>query len=162
MAAIMKWKWWNREKSFFMFLNMASDIWDKNEVCSQFSKELIKASKDRKWNLALRSDTSFIKEIEKFRKWLFPKTKKEEKISDNISCLNYLDKAVRELNLNYIDLADKKFKEKTWDNSYTALELFEEKYINFLPTDPQSKDDLNIIYYFNDDIKQYDYKSWKY
>lgn len=164
MAAIMKWKWWNREKSFFMFLNMASENKGENQVCGEFSKELIKASKNFKWELILRSDTIFIKQIEEFRKNLFPNKSEDdiEKISDDISCLNYLNKAVRELNLNYIELADKTFKEKTWDNSYTAKELYKWNYLEFLPTDPQSSEKLNIIYHYNDDTKNYDYKAWEY
>jgi hypothetical protein len=59
----------------------------------------------------LRNDSFFIKQIEFFRNKLFSKNK-SQKISDNISCINYLNKAVREINLNYIELADKKFKEK--------------------------------------------------
>jgi len=164
MAAIMKWKWGDREKSFFMFLNMASEAEEENKICWQFSKELIKASKNLNWEPILRSDTNFIKEIEKFRINLFPNKNNEEieKISDNISCLNYLNKAVRELNLNYIELADQNFKEKTWDNSYTAKELFEWGYIDFLPTDPQNSKSQTIIYKYNNDTKHYDYNAWRY
>lgn len=162
MAAIMKWKWWNREKSFFMFLNMASEAENENKVCWQFSKELLKASKNLDWNTILRSDTNFIKEIEKIRMNIFPNNGLEYKISNNISCVNYLNKAVRELNLNYIELANKSFSSITWNNSNNAKELFEWKYIDFLPTDPQDWDDIKIIYYFNNKSNNYDYKSWEY
>ena len=163
MASIMKWKWWDREKAFFMFLNMASESEDENIICKNFSKELLKASKNIEWKIFLREDTLFIKQIEEFRKKIFPKKESKDKIADNLSCITFLDKAVRELNLNYIEIANQNFKEKTWENATNAKKLYQKWFLHFLPTDPQSNEvNTNIIYYYNDDTKNYDYRSWNY
>ncbi len=163
MASIMKWKWWDREKAFFMFLNMASESEDENIICKNFSKELLKASKNIEWKIFLREDTLFIKQIEEFRKKIFPKKESKDKIADNLSCITFLDKAVRELNLNYIEIANQNFKEKTWENATNAKKLYQKWFLHFLPTDPQNNEEnTNIIYYYNDDTKNYDYRSWNY
>jgi hypothetical protein len=62
----------------------------------------------------------------------------------------------------YIESADKVFKEKNWESSYDAKELFDKWFIDFLPTDPQTDEDMTIIYEYNDDLKHYDYKSGNY
>jgi hypothetical protein len=52
--------------------------------------------------------------MEELRKELFPFSKKtEEKLIIEETCGNYINKAVRELNLYYIEQANQKYLEKT-------------------------------------------------
>lgn len=164
MAAIMSWKSWNREKSIMMFLTLAnSSKKDRNkEKCEVFSNELQKISYlIYRENIDLSSD--MIKKIEKLRteNFTFDKEAEKEIISwDN--CNNYINKAIRELNLQYIENANKKYLEKTGKNAQNAKILFNEWFIKFLPTDFQQYDDYWIIYYYNEETWNFDYKMWNY
>jgi hypothetical protein len=90
-----------------MFLNMASQI--ENSTCSQFSTQLTNYVLDKKFIL----NANTIKNIQTDRETLFPKkVNSKNKIINDAGCINYLNKAVRELNLMYIESADKVFKEK--------------------------------------------------
>lgn len=164
MAAIMSWKSWNREKSIMMFLTLAnSSKKDRNkEKCEVFSNELQKISYlIYRENIDLSSD--MIKKIEELRteNFTFDKEAEKEIISwDN--CNNYINKAIRELNLQYIENANKKYLEKTGKNAQNAKILFNEWFIKFLPTDFQQYDDYWIIYYYNEETWNFDYKMWNY
>jgi len=159
MASIMKWKWWDREKSFFMFLNMASQTDDNEEdndkICSDFSKYLIKYTTDKRFVL----DWNVIKQIEETRKKIFPPRKNDKwEILDAIWCEHYLNKAVRELNLIYIEIANNEFEKKYNKPAKDATELLEKKFISLIPEDPQSREDNTIEYFYNEDLKHFDYR----
>lgn len=161
MAAIMKWKWWDREKSFFMFLNISSFIDDKDETCNIFSKEL-----ENIWiwvfiNKNIELNWELIENIEKLRKEAFWNLKVEE-ILEESKCANYINKSIRELNLEYIERWNQKFFLNNKTNSINAKELFDKSYIDFLPTDFQQNKDYWIIYIYNKDTWKYDYDMWKY
>lgn len=155
MAAIMKWKWWDRVKSFYMFLNMAQTDW-KDKVCSDFSQTLIKYSADKRFVL----DWNVLKKIQDYRNKIFPDKKKDKnnEIIDSTWCEHFLNKAIRELNLIYIEWANKKYFEKYHKNAKDASELLKKWFLDFLPTDPQSKKDHKIKYFYNDEIKRFDYR----
>lgn len=156
MAAIMQWKWWDREKSFFMFLNLAKFIEPENEICNIFSKELediwinifIKKETEIDWNL--------LKNIENFRQKAFNNLQKNE-LTEESKCPNYINKAIREFNLDYIETANKKYFSEKGKNSKNAKQLFDEWYINYLPVDFQQNTDYGIIYIFNEATWNYDY-----
>jgi len=156
MAAIMQWKWWDREKSFFMFLNLAKFIEPENEVCNITSKELeniwvsvfIKKETEIDWNL--------LKNIENFRQKAFNNLQKNE-LTEESKCPNYINKAIREFNLDYIETANKKYFSEKGKNSKNAKQLFDEWYINYLPVDFQQNTDYGIIYIFNEATWNYDY-----
>ena len=159
MTAIMQWKWWDREKSFFMFLNMASSVERNDQVCIDFANQLHTLA----LNGQLQNDTQTIKTIEQTRKKLFPQ--KNDDPNDwlgDVQCSSYLNKAIRELNLSYIEQAHQKYLKTHTDALFNAQELFEEWYIDFLPTDPQQWKDYWIIYTYNEDLWRFDYKMWKY
>lgn len=156
MSAIMQWKWWNREKSFFMFLNLAKFIEPDNEICNVFSSDLEKLWFLTYWNQKLKLDWEILKQIETSRKKYF-QTDDVDSLLEDTKCSNYINKAVRELNLSYIEQANTKYKTKTWKNSYNAEQLFKEWYLDYLPIDFQQYDDYWIIYVFNKDIWNYDY-----
>jgi len=54
-----------------MFLNMASSAEDKNEICSNFSKSLIKYTSDKRFRL----NDFTIREIQNTRENIFKKKK---------------------------------------------------------------------------------------
>jgi len=160
MAAIMSWKSWNREKSIMMFLTLANRETDDN--CSMFSKELEKISYMvfRQW---YKLNWKIIKNIEDLRKENFKfEENEEQKIISWDNCGNYINKAIRELNLAYIEEANKKYFEKTAKNASNAKELFDNWFLEFLPTDFQQYKDYGIIYVYNDETWNFDYKMWKY
>jgi len=159
MAAIMKWKWWNREKAFFMFLDMAKDMaWKKTEQeknCSNFSKFLMWYTSDKRFRLTW----NILKKIEETRKNIFPiKKDKKWKILDAVWCEHYLNKAVRELNLIYIENSNKQYFKKYNKNASDAEELYKKWFINYLPKDPENTKDRPIYYKYNKDYWHFDYQ----
>jgi len=155
MAAIMQWKWGNRFKSFFMFLNMATNSWENNEACKLYFKIISSAIKGKE----LTNNYKEIKYIEEARKKIFLEKKGKINWLEATSCENFLNKATRELNLNYIQNAYNKYI-LNWDNEEvnTPEELFDKKYIDFIPTDYQQEKNQWIIYFYDDELKHFDYK----
>lgn len=159
MAAIMSWKSWNREKSIIMFLTLVDTLENQDDkVCEIFSQKLknISYSIFREWVLLTWKT---LKEIEDLRKKYFSFNEESEKeLVLNNNCWNYINKAIRELNLHYLESANKKYFKENWENLQTPLELFEKWYIDFLPTDFQQYNDYWIIYEFNKETWNFDYK----
>lgn len=159
MAAIMAGKWWDREKSIFMFLNIAQSLDVENGVCSEFSKQINTVAHGVFTRKEIPLSGQLVKEIEDARNyifWDFEGTTESEQISDT-SCINFLNKANREINLAYIQNAENNYFSQTGDHSKNAQELFDKKYINFLPTDFQQYEDYGIRYVFNEETWKYDY-----
>ncbi len=157
LAAIMQWKWWDREKSIFMFLTLARSVVDNNKVEDLVCKELV--NNIEKIN---KIDWTIIEWLEKaliMAFWNFDE-KKETEILDSNSCHNYLNKAVREINLYYLDEANKKYFTNTWKNASDSKELLENGYIDYTPKDFQQYKDYWIIYKFNKKIGYFDYEMW--
>ena len=166
MAAIMQWKWWNREKSFFMFLNLAKYMQSGDLACNAFSQELenIWVWLFLKHNIAL--DWKLLKAIEETRNktfWDFNE-EDEEKILSDTECSNYVNKAIRELNLAYVEIWNQKFMNThpEWLPARHAAALYEEWYLDYLPIDFQQYEDYWIIYEYNYETKNYDYSMWTY
>lgn len=164
MAAIMQWKWGNREKSFFMFLNIAKYVESENQACITFASELEKIWSQIFLN-QMDIDEKLIIAVEATRNDLFGsinEENEEDALSDT-KCSNYVNKATRELNLAYIEQANKEYKnDHNGKTAYTALQLFEEGYIKHLPVDFQQYDDYGIVYKYNFDTKNFDYEMWDY
>jgi hypothetical protein len=164
MAAIMAWKWWNREKSYFMFLNIAKSIESEDEVCNLFSSNLEKVWIEVFNNKSVELNWTILKNIWNTRDeifWKFNEENEEELLSDT-TCWNYLNKAIRELNLEYIENADEKYLNEKWTHSKNAKELFDKWYIDYIPLDYQQYDDYSIIYEYNSETWFYDYILWDY
>jgi len=165
LAAIMQWKWWEREKSIYMFLSLAENTSSEWESCSVLTQELQKA-----YNYIsvqkLPLTWEFIKNIELLTSQVLPKLSDENEstILADTECTNFLAKAVRELNLLYLEQADQKY---AFDNpdkisAYTPEELFSRWYIDFIPTDYQQyeDEDYGIIYRYSEDTRKFDYEMW--
>lgn len=74
------------------------------------------------------------------------------------SCQNYVNKAVRELNLFYLDTANIEYmKENDWVAAKNWKELLEKWKIDFNPKDFQQYDGYGIQYEFNEKIWNFDY-----
>lgn len=160
MAAIMAWKWWDREKSIFMFLNIADSLdTSEDQTCSLFSKQLTEVSTWIFLAKQLSLNAELIQSIQEIRLENFGSflENKEEQISDT-QCLNFLNKANRELNLAYLDQANQQYKiDNDGKNAVDWKELLEKWYITFLPTDFQQYEDHGIRYEFNEEIWIFDY-----
>lgn len=159
LAAIMQWKWWNREKSIYMFLTLARSAIDEKKEEDKPCLELISAMdniKNVNWSLIKDLESALISIFWKFEE------EKEKQFLDSNSCRNYVNKAVREINLFYLDSALKKYNETTWKNVKDAKELFDKWYIDYLPRDFQQYKDYWIIYIFNEKTWYFDYEMWNY
>ncbi len=164
MASIMKWKWWDREKSIYMFLNLAKQIEKSDKGCYMFSS-IIEDQFNKAMNWIIPFNWEFIKKIEDFRKKVFEKLteENEDNILSETKCKNYANKAVREINLLYIENWNKKYKQDhNWISAVSAKKLYELWYIKFLPTDFQQYKDYWMIYYYNDETKHFDYQLGNY
>lgn len=158
LISIIKWKWWNREKSFFMFLNMANYTANWNQVCEVLSKELKNIwekiffkNKNLNWDL--------LKIIEKTRS---ENIFEDEKWFSSSSCGTFLNKSIRELNVFYLENANQKYKEKFGKNSSFPKDLLKAWFIDYIPVDYQQEKDYWIIYFFDEKLGIYDYKMWRY
>lgn len=161
MSAIMSGKGWEREKSIIMFLTLADSTGEKNEVCEVISNEIqwLAYGIFQEW---IPLTWQIMEALNMTRKQYFDYNEDLEqqvKLWDN--CSNYINKSVREFNLYYIELADKKYLEEKGEHSRNAKQLFEEWYLEYLPIDFQQYTDYGIIYYFNDETNNYDYKMWE-
>jgi len=150
LAAIMQWKGWDRAKSILMFLNMAKNV-DNDEACKIFANDIDKIVQQSSvtWEL--------LKIIETTRKKLIQGENIDKVINSN-SCLNFVNKTTRELNLFYLEEANKKYKQEVWENADTPKILFNNWYIDYIPVDFQQEENYWIIYFFNPEISNYDYK----
>jgi hypothetical protein len=159
MAAIMPWKWWNREKSFFMFLTLANFLEPNNEICNVFVNKLNEIWNKIWYVKEIELNWELVKGINNLRSETFSF---DETIIKDTKCENYINKAVRELNLAYIDLADAKFQLDKQTHSLDAKELYYEWYMDYLPVDFQQYKDYGIIYIYNENVGNYDYKMGTY
>ena len=163
LAAIMKWKGWDREKSFLMFLNIWKSLdTSKDKVCSNFADIL----QNQIWFKIFREnklDSNLIKYASDSREKLFWKYDEDkDDLKSDSDCENYINKAIRELNLYYVEQANKKYLKDTWKNAKNAKELYDKWYIKYLPTDYQQGEDYWIIYEYDDELVHFDYNMGKY
>lgn len=159
MAAIMQWKWWNREKSIYMFLTLARSAIDEKKEEDKPCLQIVSAIEQVKW-----VNWNLVRDLENALIWAFWKfeDEKEKEFLDTNSCKNYVNKAVREINLFYLDQANQTHKTSTWKDARNAKELFDKWYIDYLPRDFQQYKEYWIIYIFNDKTWYFDYEMGKY
>lgn len=157
LAAIMQWKWWDREKSIFMFLTLARSAIDEKKEEDKNCLTLVQAIEQIN-----KVDWNIVKELEKTLLNVFWKfeEKKEKEFLDSNSCRNYVNKAVREINLYYLDSANKTYFTDKWTKATTPEELLKNWYIDYIPKDFQQYKDYGIIYEFNTKTGYFDYQMW--
>ena len=155
LAAIMQWKSGNREKSILMFLNIAKFIEPEDTICQEFAQKIenITAGVFLWWQPL---NGTLISALEQSREQVFPVSSEQPDSFSDTKCSSYVQKAIREFNMAYIESANEAFM-RDHDNlpSRHAKWLFESGYIDFLPTDHQQNENYGIIY-------AYDYEKWRY
>jgi len=162
LAAIMQWKWGEREKSLFMFLSLAKSVGWETESCILPSTEIENVYKQIT-SLWLEITDELVENIELYSKQFLPvlTEENENEVLDDTKCSNYLAKAIREINLMYIESANERYvsDNPTETSAKHAKQLFDLWYIGFLPTDYQQYPDewYGIVYKYNDDIWRFDY-----
>ncbi len=162
MSAIMQGKWWDREKSIYMLLTMGRNIEPDDEVCRTLSTEIEKIMNGLKsWEIYLSG--KMLQDIAAVRAqvfWEFNEETKEKALSDT-SCQNYVNKATREMNLLYLDLANTAHKEANEGKpAMSGEELLEKWFIDAVPRDFQVEKDFRVIYKYNEKTGNFDYESW--
>ncbi|MCT4617598.1 MAG: hypothetical protein N4A38_05320 [Candidatus Gracilibacteria bacterium] len=153
LAAIMQGKGGDREKSILMFLNMAINmsVSEEDNQCKNFAIDIDNTIKQT----AITGELLEI--IEENRKKLTGEEDVNKLILGN-SCLNFVNKATRELNLFYLENANKDYYNKTGKNADTPQILFNNGIINYIPIDFQQEKHNGIEYFYNPEIGKYDYK----
>ncbi len=160
LAAVMKWKWWYREKAFLMF----SNIWKKldnseEKICHSFLDILQKDIADKVFKEE-NINSNLIKYASDLKEKVFWKfdPEKEHKIDLNNQCIRHIDKAIRELNLYYIERWNERYKANNyWVGAKNAKILFDKWYIQYLPVDYQQYNGHWIVYEYNPDTWFFDY-----
>lgn len=84
------------------------------------------------------------------------KTQKKKIILEN-GCINYLNKAVREFNLAFLDEANTRYFEKYNTYALTPEELQKKGMIQYIPKDYQQYDWYGIVYKYNTKTWKFDY-----
>ena len=156
LISILEGKWWNREKAFFMFLNMADYTGKNDEICTEFSKTL-----KNFWN-----DIFSRKVALNWKVLSFLDSERKKYFSENnnwfeaSNCSNFINKSIRELNIYFLDEANKKYFSENKKFALSPEELLTAWFIDYIPTDYQKNNDYWIIYFYNSEINWFDYKMW--
>lgn len=163
LAAIMQWKSGQREKSLYMFLSLAESTSSESDACVLMSEELQKTYTfiASSW---VPITGKLIQDIQNIAGEILPQFSSENELTeyDGTQCSTYLAKAIRELNLMYLEQADNLYKKDHPDelSAHTPEKLFELWYIDFIPTDYQQyyEEGQGIKYKYNEEIGGFDYK----
>lgn len=170
MAALMQGKGGDREKAILMFLSLAEGnaTGEKASSCQKFSQELGSVLLQA-FSKKMVIDGEFVQRVEKIRQEIVHSLNewgvniKKNPIDFDNYCSVPLSKAVRELNLYYVTLADNKYFAATGKHARTAKHLQDLGYLPYLPKDFQTTDeDMSIIYQYDAQVGQWDYTSGKY
>ena len=149
-----------------MFLSLASDNHKSasGTTCSQASSDLSKLLLSN----TLPMNGKFIESVEEFRKKIEDQFRESasESVSKGIGddlCTTFLNKAIRELNLLYLERADANYFKDKGKHAMTPQDLLDGKYIEVIPKDFQrdEKEKSEMIYFYNEETKHWDNKmSW--
>lgn len=160
MSAIMQGKWWEREKAIYMFLNMWRSIDAEDLQCRVLSLEIENIMNGLE-SKQLVLDGKMVELISAGRNqafWEF-NDETEEKAMSETECQNYVNKAVRELNLLYLEQANAKYVDDNGEPAQTGKQLLDAGYIDFDPVDFQQYEDYGVIYEYNEATGNFDYSN---
>ncbi len=166
MSAIMQGKTGDREKAIIMFLSLAESM-DPNpkSVCSQVTAQLRELLTKAFANGA-EIDPKLLQQVEEIRKKakedLGDKQEEIDRTDVSAYCSSYFDKSVREMNLKFVQDADKRLFADSGEHAVNAKELFDKKYITYLPRDYQKQSAGEVIYFYNHKIKNWDFEMGEY
>ncbi|NDK19904.1 hypothetical protein GW819_03610 [Candidatus Gracilibacteria bacterium] len=165
MAAIMQGKSGDREKAIIMLLSIAESIeGNKNTLCQQLSKEL-GTSLFSAFSARATLTGQGLQMIESARQEMVKKLEEQGvdptngQNVDNF-CSTYLNKAVREMNLSYLEQADSKYFQDKKEHAPVPTILLQNKYIDYNPIDFQQdpKNKQGIEYFYSSDNNAWDYR----
>ncbi len=161
LAAIMQGRTWDRIKAISMFINMINPKELKKDdlkIYNIFSKMI-------NWvlygKIPLNKNTLEILNNSLKKILAFSSDEKNSSLSWE-DWKEYIRKSIRELNLYYIEQADKKYFKKYQKHSKDARELYDKWFLDYFPIDYQQYDDYWIAYIYDEDIKNYNAKMANY
>jgi hypothetical protein len=143
-----------------MFLNMIDEKNlnnEEKEIYKVFSSMIIWMLR---WQIPLNKTN--LKNLNETLAKVFPKDKKDENALEEDDLKEYIKKAVRWINLYYVEKANKKFLKDTWKNAISARELYDKKYIDYFPIDFQQYDTYGVWYVYDEKIWHFDKKIQNY
>lgn len=167
MSAIMQGKTGNREKSIIMFLSLAEGMDPSADgMCRKLTGQL-RSLLVPAFSGGAKLDKKFLIAVEKARaaaqEALGEKQEEIEKTDVSAYCSSYLNKAVREMNMAYVQEGDNRYFRETGKHAKNAKELFDKKYLDYLPRDYQKGNDgYEIIYAWKDPIQAWDFEMGRY
>jgi hypothetical protein len=167
MYAIMSGKWGERQKSIALFLSLAGNDKKENSLCSDGIKQMRDILGWWDFESAV-TNPSFIQAVNKLYGQITKETlKNDANTKDNImnnTCLSSIGKATREVNLAYIEHYDDIYFQQHQEHARDAQDLLKKKWIPYLPKDFQQDgdDNLEVIYFYNQETKAWDYKRGRY
>ena len=150
-----------------MFLSLAESVDAKpDSTCRKLVGELRNLLVPA-FDQGAKLTPQFLQQIEKLRqnakKELGDNQEEIDRTDVSAYCSSYLDKSVREMNLQYIQDADDRYFATTGAHAKNAKMLLDEKYIPYLPKDYQQQSKENeIIYFYNEKTKGWDFEMGQY
>lgn len=165
MAAIMQGKSGDREKAIIMLLSLAESTGGgKNTLCQQLSKELGSSLLGAFAANATLTGNG-LKMIESARQGVIKKLDEPSIDKMNIQdadnfCSTYLNKAVREMNLSYLEQADARYFQNKKEHAAVPEVLLKQQYIDYNPVDFQQDTEhkQRIEYYYDTENRHWDYR----
>lgn len=167
MYAIMSGKWWERQKSIALFLSLAGNDKTSNSLCTsgiQQMREILGGSNFE----SVVAGPNFVQAVNKLYRQIAQEVLQEDvNQEDNImsnACVSSIGKATREVNLAYIEHYDEMYFQQHQEHARDAQDLLKKKWIPYLPKDFQQNgsDNLEVIYFYNQETKAWDYKRGRY
>lgn len=144
-----KYEWYERwYNAYLEIFNLENE---KDDSCRDFYSFLSK-----KWSILNdKLDGEKVKQINDYRYNIL------WKFDNNFdTCYEYLNRAVRMVNIYYLDEANNNYKEDNpeYIDLSTPKILLEKWYIDYIPLDFQQYEEHWIIYFYNTEIWKYDWK----
>ena len=167
MSVIMTGKSGERQTSALMFLNLAETTAKQNSaLCGEFSQKLQQVILNGSSQGLLFTNGNFLAQVDTLRQKITEDLgeKDVDASAANVDdfCSVNLNKAVREINLGYLDNASQNCKTANLHDGMRTKELLKNGCIDYKPIDFQKlkneKDTLYIDYFYNASIKKWDYK----
>jgi len=168
MAVIMTGKSGDREKSALSFLAMAQATAGENSAtCSQFSQDLQNVITQGLENGKIFTDSTFLQKVEELRLQAVKGLGEENADTGNALaiedlCSTNLNKAVRELNLGYLEKSMSACGD-SWLKVHRSNDMLVYKCVKWVPKDYQKikKDNLYVDYFYDPVVKHWDYKMYR-
>ncbi len=167
MSAIMRGKSGDRYKAILMFLSIAETLAVEQPDaanCGKFAEELRNVVSEP-FQKGIPLPGKFLSDVDAVRKGILAELGEDgadvEIGETHMKCSTYLNKAVRELNLRYVEERDRDFAERTGRTVKDAKELFDAGGMDYLPKDFQTIDETTDIIYVKED-GHWDYSAGRY